>query len=181
MFRATFRSHLQGVKQSGLLYPWRWDEMRTDTNFIRCASPFLTVLRKIVLVSDTFVLAIASTPMVRNLLVWTYYTKWLIRPKRNSLHGTHWTSTTRTASPSDYTAIYDYPSVRCLDSACARAFENYVYLTSSKKLWLPRIVETMEEICGNNVGRSSPTLASQYHLRGSRNLGWPKQRWEDRL
>jgi len=42
--------------------------MRNELNFIRCASPFLTVLHKIVLGSDTLVLATASVPMARNLL-----------------------------------------------------------------------------------------------------------------
>jgi len=161
MFHATFRSHLPGVKQSGLLYLWRRDEMRNELNFIHYASPFLTVLCKIVLISDMLVLTIASVPMACNLLAWTCYTKWLIQPKRNSLHDTPWKTMTNKVSPSDYTAIYDYPSVCCLDSAHVDVFKNYVYLTSLKKLWLPCIVETMEEIhvCGKNVGGSSLNIS----------------------
>lgn len=68
-------------------------------------------------------------------------------------------STTKRTSPSDYTAIYDYPSVSYLDSARVGAFENYVYLTSSKKLWLLCIVDTMEEIFGENVGGLSPSIS----------------------
>ena len=68
-------------------------------------------------------------------------------------------STTNRASLSDYTAIYVYPSVSYLDNARVGAFENYVYLTSSKKLWLLCIVDTMEEICGENVGGSPPSVS----------------------
>jgi len=146
MFRANLSVPSSRFETVRPALPLKMRRNENWTEFYSLRLPILNTTTQNCPVSHTLVLAIASVPMACNLRVCTYYTDSFNTAERNSLHGTPWKYTIRTASPSHYTSIYDHPSECCLDSARAGAFENYVYLTASKKLWLPYILETMEEI-----------------------------------